>query len=49
MYRYLYFNIDEIKLYIKDMVKQIRFLAENYEVIFEECVSEIANERDMKA
>jgi hypothetical protein len=49
MYRYFYFNIDEIEPYIEDMVKRIRLLVENYGSVLEECVSEIADEREMKA
>jgi len=49
MYRYFYFNIDEIEPYIEDMVKRIRLLVENYGSVLEGCVSEIADEREMKA
>ncbi|MCC6014289.1 MAG: hypothetical protein LM564_01120 [Desulfurococcaceae archaeon] len=49
MRRYFYFSIDEIESYIEDMVKRIRFLVENYKGVLEECVGEIANEREIKA
>jgi hypothetical protein len=49
MHRYFYFNADEIKPYIEDMVKRVRSLVENYKGVLEECVGMIANEREMKA
>jgi hypothetical protein len=48
MYRYFYFKIDEIEPHIEDMVKRIRLLVENYGSVLEKCVSEIADEREMK-
>jgi len=48
MYRYFYFNVNEIEPYVEDMVKRIRSLVENYKGVLEECVGMIANEREMK-
>ena len=49
MYRYFYFNVNEIEPYIEDMVEQIKSLVRNCKGILEECVGEIANEKEMKA
>jgi hypothetical protein len=49
MYRYFYFNVNEVEPYIEDMVERIKSLVRNYKGILEECVGEIANEKEMKA
>jgi hypothetical protein len=49
MYRYFYLNVSEIEPYIEDMVERIKSLVRDYEDILEECVGEIAYEKEMKA
>jgi hypothetical protein len=49
MYRYFYFNVNEIETYIEDMVERVKFLVRNYKGILEKRVGEIANEKEMKA